>query len=329
MFSRVTRISRSLPLLAALVGAGALVLTGCGQPRPEPGSAAAAALTTAGPFAQVSGDFGTQPRLEFPAAKPSAKLQRKILRAGTGPKLAVGDLVVADYLAQVWQGKALDNSYPGKQAATLQVGVHKLLPGLDAGLVGVPVGSRVELVLPPSDGYGAAGNKPSGIGATDTLVYVLDLAKRYNGKSGADPTGTSVPVPAGLPVVGGTLGVSPLITFPAHATLPSRRITQLISRGRGPLLAQGTAVIQYYSVDWNNRFVGSTWLNGTPTSVPVGDAADATGGVFDELVGLPVGSRVLIVAPAAAGPQQREQTAVLAVDILDQLTTAQRMVTTS
>lgn len=331
MWNRVARTIRSLPsFLVALAGAGALVLTGCSQPRSEHGSSVAAALTTAGPFAEVSGDFGVQPLVGFgTVTAPSGKLQRKILRAGTGPKLAIGDLVVADYLAQVWQGKVFDNSYSGKQAATLQVGVHKLLPGLDAGLVGVPVGSRVELVLPPVDGYGPAGNKLAGIGATDTLVYVLDLAKRYDGKSGADPAGTAVPLPAGLPTVGGQLGVAPLIAFPGHAVLPPRRTTRLIAKGRGPLLTQGTAVIQYYSVDWNNRFVGSTWLNGTPTSVPVGDAADATGGLFDGLVGLPVGSRVLIVAPAPAGPDQREQTAVLAVDILDQVTSAQRMVTTS
>ena len=108
---------------------------------------------------------------------------------------------MADYLGQVWQGKVFDNSYGGKQAATLQVGVHKLLPGLDAGLVGVPVGSRVELALPPADGYGSAATSRPGIGARDTLVFVVDIAKRYNGKSGEDPAGSQVAQPAGLPVV--------------------------------------------------------------------------------------------------------------------------------
>ena len=63
--------------------------------------------------------------------------------------------------------------------------------------------------------------------------------------------------------------------------------------------------------------------------MPVGEAADATGGVFDGLVGLPIGSRVLIVAPAPPGPNSATDTAVIAVDILDQVSTARRMVATS
>jgi len=314
--------------LAALVLAGALVLSGCTHSTPK--ARDHAGLDTTGPFAEVTGEFGAQPRVDFPDGKaPAAKLQRRILRTGTGPALAVGDLVVADYLAQVWRGKVFDNSYTADQAATLQVGVHKLLPGLDAGLVGVPVGSRVELVLPPSDGYGSAGNKTAGIGARDTLVYVLDLAKRYNGKSSADPAGEQVGQPAGRPVVGGSLKTAPLITFPRRLKLPARRITRLVARGHGAPLVKGTAVIQYYSVDWHGKFVGSTWLSGTPTSVPVGDAADATAGVFDGLVGLPIGSRALIVAPAPPGPGQPDDTAVIAVDILDQVSTARRMVAAS
>lgn len=330
MFRRTAGAAPWLGLPAVLALTGALTLSGCVHSSPKPPRDSAAGLSTAGPFAEVTGEFGAQPRVAFPDDKPApTKLQRKILHAGTGPKLAIGDLVVADYLAQVWRGTVFDDSYAASQAATLQVGVHKLLPGLDAGLVGVPVGSRVELVLPPSDGYGDAGNSAAGIGAHDTLVYVLDLAKRYNGKSSADPSGVPVRQPAGLPVVGGSLQVAPLITFPGRVELPASRTTRLVARGRGAPLVRGTAVIQYYSLDWRGKFVGSTWLNGTPTSVPVGDAGDATGGVFDGLVGLPVGSRVLIVAPAPPGPKQRDDTAVIAVDILDQVSTARRMVATS
>jgi phosphate starvation-inducible protein PhoH len=57
----------------------------------------------------------------------------------------------------------------------------------------------------------------------------------------------------------------------------------------------------------------------------VGGAEDSTGGIFDDLVGLPIGSRVLIVAPAAPGRQQTLDTAVIAVDVLAQVTTAKQM----
>jgi peptidylprolyl isomerase len=42
--------------------------------------------------------------------------------------------------------------------------------------VGVPVGSRVMLVIPPALGYGPAGGQASaGITKTDTLVFVIDV----------------------------------------------------------------------------------------------------------------------------------------------------------
>ncbi len=302
------------------------VLAGCTHTTPT--VAPADTLTTSGPFPAVSGAFGSQPDITFDTAqKPDAKLQRKVLSRGRGPALAIGDLVAADYVGQIWNGKVFDNSYASGQAAVLQFGLKKLLPGIDAGLLGVPVGSRVELTLPPTDGYGSLGDKSLGIKPTDTLVYVFDIAQRYNGKSSGD--GTSSVQPAGLPVIGGPLDRAPLITVPKNRPVPSTRITRVISRGDGASLRQGSAIIQFYSVNWDGGFVSSTWLQGTPTAVPVGAATDVTDGVFDGLVGLPIGSRVLIVAPAPTGHDQAVHTAVIAVDILAQVGTAKQMATSA
>jgi len=321
--------TRRLARLAgvALVAALAAGLAGCTGHGARPAAASQdAGLTTKGPFAAVSGRFGQQPTLSFPAgATPSDKLQRKILSLGHGPKLAIGDLVVADYLGQVWGGPVFQNSYRDGQAVPLQFGVRKLLPGIDSGLLGVPVGSRVELTVPPKDAYGSVGDPTTGVKPDQTLVYVLDLAQRYNGKSGADPTGTPASSPAELPKVGGKLSVAPLITFPTRLRLPAKRVTLVVARGHGAPLKQGTAIVQYYGVNGRNQFVGSTWLNGTPTAVPVGAADSSTGGMFDDLVGVPVGSRVLVVVPAPPGPKQLSDTAVAAVDVLAQLTTAAQM----
>ena len=42
-------------------------------------------------------------------------------------------------------------------------------------LVGQKVGSRVLVVVPPSEGYGKDGNQQAGIKGTDTLVFVVDI----------------------------------------------------------------------------------------------------------------------------------------------------------
>ena len=59
------------------------------------------------------------------------------------------------------------------------IGVGQLVPGFDKALVGQPVGSRVLMVLPPSEGYGKQGNSAAGIKGTDTLVFVVDLLDAY------------------------------------------------------------------------------------------------------------------------------------------------------
>ena len=46
--------------------------------------------------------------------------------------------------------------------------------GWDATLVGKKVGSRVLLIIPPKDGYGASGRLPD-ISGTDTMVFVVDI----------------------------------------------------------------------------------------------------------------------------------------------------------
>jgi peptidylprolyl isomerase len=130
-------------------------------------------------------------------------------------------------------------------------------------------------------------------------------------------------------VVTGPIDKAPLLTFGRKLSLPASRSTYVLARGKGAPLRQGTAVVQYYSTNWRGTFIGSTWLQGTPTAVPVGNAKDATGGVFDGLIGVPAGSRVLIVAPATPGKDQLANTAVVVVDILDQVTTAKQMASSS
>jgi peptidylprolyl isomerase len=48
-------------------------------------------------------------------------------------------------------------------------------PPPNTGLVGQRAGSRVLLVIPPADAYGAAGSSQAGINGTDTLVFAVDI----------------------------------------------------------------------------------------------------------------------------------------------------------
>jgi peptidylprolyl isomerase len=50
-----------------------------------------------------------------------------------------------------------------------------VVPGFAKALEGATVGSQVIAILPPSEGYGKAGNSSAGISGTDTLVFVIDI----------------------------------------------------------------------------------------------------------------------------------------------------------
>ena len=106
-------------------------------------------------------------------AKP-AQLKVVTLVKGTGPKVQAGDLVTVNYLGVVWgKDKPFDESY-SRQPATFGIGLGQVIGAWDKGLVGVPQGSRVELLCPPDLAYGAQGSG-STIPPNATLAFVVDV----------------------------------------------------------------------------------------------------------------------------------------------------------
>ncbi len=108
----------ALLLLPVLLAAS---LTACGG----------ASSNTASSDVKVSGSFGSKPKVTVTkGAKPAKKLAVDVLATGDGPKVAKGDLLVADYLGQVYKsGKVFDNSYDRKVPAAFPIGTGGVIPG--------------------------------------------------------------------------------------------------------------------------------------------------------------------------------------------------------
>lgn len=120
----------------------------------NPGGAKAPTLTT---------------RTKLPAPK---NLIAKTIIKGTGAKVNENDQIIAQYTGKIWgTDKQFDSSW--ERGQPLESGLDRLVPGWKQGLKGVPVGSRVLLVLPPSLGYGA--QEQAGIPANSTLVFLVDV----------------------------------------------------------------------------------------------------------------------------------------------------------
>jgi peptidylprolyl isomerase len=65
-----------------------------------------------------------------------------------------------------------DSNEAPKSVFSLKLGASQVIKGWDEGLVGMKVGGRRQIVIPPALGYGATANGP--IPANSTLVFTVD-----------------------------------------------------------------------------------------------------------------------------------------------------------
>ena len=96
---------------------------------------------------------------------------------GTGPAAKAGDTVSVQYVGVAYSsGKVFDSSWSRGQAFQFPLGEGQVIAGWDQGVVGMQVGGRRELIIPPNLAYGAQ-SPGSGIAANDTLIFIVDLVK--------------------------------------------------------------------------------------------------------------------------------------------------------
>ncbi|MGW0803883.1 FKBP-type peptidyl-prolyl cis-trans isomerase [Nonomuraea sp. NPDC002799] len=272
MLRRVTALSLLAPLLAA----------GCtGQ--------AADALDL-----RVGGAFGARPTIVFPGGKPAAGLQVDELATGTGARLHQDDVAIVQYTAHVWDGgrnRLVDSSFNRGTPAAFPVG--GLVPGLDTALRDRTVGSRVIAAIPPQDGFGP--NPPRGVEPGEELFYVVDILGAHAKGVSVEGSGGTL---AGVRVTG---GARPRLAVPATAP-PAGFAAKVLVRGRGRATQAGQLVVtQYEGAIWGPRRVfDATWTSGRPKAFRIGDGSVIK--AWDKaLVGVPAGSRVLMIVPPAYG----------------------------
>ena len=79
--------------------------------------------------------------------------------AGTVAK--AGDTVSMNYTGRLENGTVFDSNVDSKfghvQPFVFTLGAGQVIPGWDKGIVGMKVGEKKTLVIPPADAYGAAG----------------------------------------------------------------------------------------------------------------------------------------------------------------------------
>ena len=76
---------------------------------------------------------------------------------GTGRQPEVGDTASVHYTGWLADGKKFDSSVDRKEPFSFRVGAGQVIKGWDEGVMGMKIGGKRKLTIPPQLGYGARG----------------------------------------------------------------------------------------------------------------------------------------------------------------------------
>ena len=157
--------------VVAGLAVGCTYLTSSSSPAAGPSASAPAAATPT-----IDPAFDPQLRTRpviLGSTDTLTKLVKTMIVTGPGPAVQSGQTITVNYVGAYYDsGNVFDTSWD-KSPAQFQIGVGQVIAGWDQGLVGVPVGSRVQLDIPSDLAYGAnaaAQGKPAG-----SLRFVVDI----------------------------------------------------------------------------------------------------------------------------------------------------------
>lgn len=148
--------------------------------RAFPAQATGADQWVTGGFPSVVFAPNGQPGFTFPDAGAPEDLSVATMKQGSGATVTEGDVILANLTGIVWGGDAtFASTFASERPGELLVQYRDadgagLIAGLTTALVGQNVGSRVLVVVPPSEGY-PPGSAPTGVADGDTLVFVVDI----------------------------------------------------------------------------------------------------------------------------------------------------------
>jgi peptidylprolyl isomerase len=102
---------------------------------------------------------------------PSGMYYRDVT-AGTGTILAAGQAVTVHYVGAFANGQVFDSRQAPSTPFRFTLGAREVIAGWDQGLVGMKVGGRRQLIIPPELAYGP--NDYRSIPGNSVLVFTVD-----------------------------------------------------------------------------------------------------------------------------------------------------------
>ncbi len=127
-------------------------------------------------IASVPADL-EKPAVSIPS-EPSTELVVEDIVEGAGREVKSGDIVYVHYVGHSQStGTQFDASWDRGRPEFIGfiIGQKNVIDGWEEGLIGMKVGGRRELIIPPDLAYGQNGAGGGLIGPNETLIFVVDL----------------------------------------------------------------------------------------------------------------------------------------------------------
>jgi peptidylprolyl isomerase len=116
-----------------------------------------------------------RPQVDKPQGDVPFELVIDDLAVGDGAEAVNGAKVTVHYVGVAFKsGEEFDASWNRDRPFEFKLGKGQVIPGWDAGVVGMKVGGRRKLTIPSAMAYGARG-AGGVIGPHEPLVFVVDL----------------------------------------------------------------------------------------------------------------------------------------------------------
>ena len=303
---------RNIVKILSVASAGILLL-GCGN---DGGQSAATdssteiptsieIVPTPTPAGDVdNADLSVKPLVTIPPSSPPTELLIEDLVVGSGSPVGVGDFLIMDYVGVSYStGLQFDASWDRGSPFPFELGAGRVIQGWDQGIVGMSVGGRRSLTIPPELAYGENGSGSGSIGPNETLVFVVDLIAS---------------VPANLE--------KPTEELTSESTTELE--TNDISEGSGAIVQPGNVVYIHYvgvSASTGEQF-DSSWDRGRSEFIGyISGTGNVIQGLDEGLLGMQVGGRRTVVIPpdlaygengAGDGLIAPNETLIFTVDLL-------------
>jgi len=106
----------------------------------------------------------------------SEELNIEVLQQGAGPEAKNNDIVSVHYTGYLTNGQVFDSSIGRGEPFSFTLGAGQVIKGWDQGVLGMKVGEKRKLTIPPDLAYGAVGAEGV-IPPNAALVFEVEMIK--------------------------------------------------------------------------------------------------------------------------------------------------------